>query len=136
MILVSEIEDEITFWGLKPDDIQMREQIDGHIKACYDQKLLADVKGLPMEGSLVLAPFQDQGSEPSSHRALIIKPSIKTNDSDHRMEYCYVRFVDYGNYKEVPQQALKVIDNECLYDHDQKVHIIKIPCLAVKYRLV
>lgn len=117
----------------------MRTDIDEHINACFVNRNLSSIKGSPEEGTLVLAPFYEQNnSQPTYHRALIIKPSIRVDDGPRDVEYCFVRFVDYGNYKEVPQQALKFIEDECLYipRSNMVIHIAKIPFLAVKYRLV
>ena len=137
MFLVSQIEDEITFWGLELQDIDIRNEIDEHIQQCYNSGSLSSIKGSPEEGALVLAPFYEENNpQPTYHRALVIKPSIRVDDGNG-VEYCFVRFVDYGNYNEVPQQALRSIEDDCLYIHSSNMsHIAKAPCLAVKYRLV
>ena len=118
----------------------MRDDIDACIQQCYDNGSLSAIKGSPEEGTLVLAPFYEQNNpQPTYHRALVIKPSIRVDDGPKGVEFCFVRFVDYGNYKEVPQQALKIIEDECLYIHRSNTmsfHIVKVPCLAVRYRLV
>ena len=138
VFLVSEVEDEITFWGLELEDIELRNSIDDRINECYQNGSLSSIKGSPEEGALVLAPFFEQNNQqPTYHRAIIIKPSIKINDT-RNIEYSFVRFVDYGNYKEVPQQSLRFIEDECLFIHrsNMALDIVKIPLLAVKYRLV
>ena len=120
--------------------MEMRDIIDARINQCFLEGSLSSIKGSPEEGALVLAPFFEQNNQqPTYHRAIIIKPSIKIPSNDSRnIEYAFVRFVDYGNYKEVPQQSLKFIEDECLYvqQSNMAVEIVKIPFLAVKYRLV
>ena len=117
----------------------MRDVIDERINQCFLNGSLSSIKGSPEEGALVLAPFFEQNNQqPTYHRAIIIKPSIKINSDSRNIEYAFVRFVDYGNYKEVPQQSLKFIEDEHLYiqQSNMAVEIVKIPFLAVKYRLV
>ena len=79
----------------------MRDVIDERINQCFLSGNLSSIKGSPEEGALVLAPFFEQNNQqPTYHRAIIIKPSIKIPSNDSRnIEYAFVRFVDYVDAK-------------------------------------
>ena len=112
-----------TFYAIEEINVPWRAEIDQKIADYNNKNKLRGFQGKRslkeseqfsifigeqlQENDLVLAPFED-GAEVSYHRALVLAMS-SSGDS-------YIKFVDYGDFKNVKTSQLRQIPNEKVND--------------------
>ena len=93
------IKDSTTFYGVEEENLDKLDEISNFIAQKFAEGRLEDYKGSVPNNVLVLAPFEVD-KQVSYHRALVVAQKFQGPD-------CTVKFVDFGNYEQVPENAIK-----------------------------